>query len=71
MKILYNAVVEENDKLKKQKQELLEFIDSVQVTLSHLLQDGDITENGLNSAENLLQYTEELQEKYRSKNEKY
>jgi hypothetical protein len=71
MKILYSAVVEENDKLKKQKQELLEFIDSVQVALSHLLQDGDITENGLNSAENLLQYTEELQDKYRSKNEKY
>jgi hypothetical protein len=71
MKILYNAVVEENDKLKKQKQELLEFIDSVQVALSHLLQDGNITESGLTSAENLLQYTDELQEKYRSKNEKY
>lgn len=67
MKILYNAVIEENDKLKKQKQELLEFINSVQVSLSHLLQDGDITESGLTSAENLLQYAEQLQNKHRSK----
>lgn len=72
MKILYNAVIEENDKLKKQKQELLEFINSVQVALSHLLQDGDIMESGLTSAENLLQYAQELQSKHRGyKNEKY
>jgi hypothetical protein len=71
MKILYNVVIEENDKLKKQKQELLEFINSVQVTLSHLLQDCDLTESGLTSAENLLQSAEELQNKHRGKNEKY
>jgi hypothetical protein len=71
MKILYNVVIEENDKLKKQKQELLEFINSVQVTLSHLLQDGDIMESGLTSAKDLLQSAEELQNKHRGKNEKY
>lgn len=72
MKILYNAVIEENDKLNKQKQELLEFLKSVHVGLSHLLQDGDITESGLTSAKNLLEYAEQLQNKHRGyKNEKY
>ena len=71
MNMMYNFLLEENKKMTKEKQELLEFINSVQVTLSHLLQDGDIMESGLTSAENLLQYAQELQSKHRSKNEKY
>jgi hypothetical protein len=72
MNMLYTLLSDENDKLKKDRNELLEYLNVVQVSLSHLLQDGDIMESGLTSAKNLLQYTEELQNKYRGyKNEKY
>ena len=72
MNMLYTLLSDENYKLKKDRNELLEYLNVVQVSLSHLLQDGDIMESGLTSAKNLLQYTEELQNKYRGyKNEKY
>lgn len=72
MSMMYNFLLEENKKMTREKQELLDFINTVQVTVSHLLQDGDITESGLTSAKNLLQSVEELQNKYRGyKNEKY
>jgi hypothetical protein len=68
---MYNFLLEENKKMAKENQELIEFVNSVQVALSHLLQDGDIMESGLTSAKHLLQSAEELQNKHRGKNEKY
>jgi hypothetical protein len=43
--------------------EFLEYLNCVQVTLSHLIQDADVLETGLTSVYNLLRYTEELQKK--------
>ena len=71
MSMMYNFLLEENKKMAKENQELIEFVNSVQVALSHLLQDGDIIESGLTSAKDLLQSAEELQNKHRGKNEKY
>ncbi len=46
--------------------DLLNFLNQVQVTISHLLQDGDIADNEVaqSTAKNLLSEAERLQNKY-------
>lgn len=50
--------------LQKQVNELLEFVNMAQVTISHLIQDGDITVYGMESATELNKQAEELLQKY-------
>lgn len=48
----------------------LRYLDLVQVTLSHLLQDGEIADTGIDSVKELLLTTEDLQRIYETPNEK-
>jgi hypothetical protein len=61
---MYNFLVEENQKLKQQVDELLDFVNVAQVTTSHLIQDGDVTGDGVISTQNLKTLSEELLEKF-------
>lgn len=63
MRIVYNFLVEENELLQKQINELLEFVNVVQVSTSHLIQDGE----GNDTIKNLLSLAEEIQVKYGNK----
>jgi hypothetical protein len=63
MRIVYNFLVEENELLQKQINELLEFVNVVQVSTSHLIQDGE----GNDTIKNLLSLAEEIQNNYGSK----
>lgn len=57
---------EEDKKYKMQniQKEFLYHLNVVQTTLAHLLQDGDVTDSGLDAVNNLLFITEQLQKKY-------
>lgn len=46
------------------RENFLRYLDLVQVTLSHLLQDGDIGDTGIDSVKELLSTTEDLQRIY-------
>lgn len=50
--------------LQKQVDELLQFVNVAQITISHLIQDGDIAVTGMQSAEDLNKQAEELLKKY-------
>ena len=67
MGILYNFVIEENKQLVTEREELLQFLDSAQVAISHLISDGDIADNesAQTTAKNLLSQIEELQNKFK------
>lgn len=54
----------ELEDLQKQIDELLQFVNVAQVTISHLIQDGDITVYGIDSALELNKQAEELLQKY-------
>lgn len=64
MSMIHNLLFEENERLRKQLDELVDFVYVVQVACSHLLQDGEVSEEGLQTAKNLFSLTEELQDKY-------
>lgn len=64
MSLVYNFLVEENDRLRKELDELKQFLYVVDVACSHLLQDGDVTMQGEESISRLLSLTKELQDKY-------
>jgi len=72
MSMMYNFLVEENERLRKQigqifleREELLEFVNVVQVSTSHLIQDGE----GNDTIKNLLSLAEEIQDKHGNKTE--
>ncbi len=54
----------ELEDLQKQIDELLQFVNVAQVTISHLIQDGDITVYGMESVAELNKQAEELLQKY-------
>jgi hypothetical protein len=67
MSMMYNFLIEENERLRKQigqifleREELLEFVNVVQVSTSHLIQDGE----GNDTIKNLLSLAEEIQDKH-------
>lgn len=64
MNMMYNFLVEENEKLRKQVDELKNFLYLTDVVCSHLLQDGDVTTQGVEAVKSLLLSTRELQDKY-------
>ena len=66
MSIMYNFLVEENERLRKELDELKDFLYVTDVTCSHLLQDGDVTTQGVEVVEKLLLLTKEIQDKYES-----
>jgi len=72
MSMMYNFLIEENERLRKQigqifleREELLEFVNVVQVSTSHLIQDGE----GNDTIKNLLSLAEEIQDKHGNKTE--
>jgi hypothetical protein len=64
MNMMYSFLVEENDRLRKQNEELLDFVNVVQVSTSHLIQDGEAND----AIKNLLSLAQEIQDKYGNKN---
>lgn len=69
MNMMYNFLVDENEKLRKQVDELKNFLYIADVVCSHLLQDGDVTNQGVEAIKSLLLSTRELQDKYDKKDE--
>lgn len=69
MNMMYNFLVEENESLRKQVDELKNFLYIADVVCSHLLQDGDVTNQGVEAVKSLLLSTRELQDKYDKKDE--
>ena len=68
MSVMYNFIVEENERLRKELDELKDFLYVVDVTCSHLLQDGDVNTQGVEVVKNLLLLIKELQDKYDKEN---
>lgn len=64
MSVMYNFVVEENERLQKELDELKDFLYLTEVACSHLLQDGDVTTQGVEIVKNLLLLAKELQDKH-------
>lgn len=64
MSMMYNFLVEENERLRKELDVFKEFLYVVQVACSHLLQDGDVNKQGEEAINNLLSLAEEMQDKY-------
>lgn len=59
-----NAAYRQEYKMQNIQKEFLHHLNMVQTTLAHLLQDGDVTDSGLDAVNNLLFITEQLQKKY-------
>jgi hypothetical protein len=57
---MYNFLIEESERLQNQVDELLDFVNIVQVSTSHLIQDGE----GNDAIKNLLSLAEEIQDKH-------
>ena len=66
MSVMYNFLIEENERLRKEVDDLKDFLYATQVVCSHLLQDGDVTTQGVEVVEKLLLLTKEIQDKYES-----
>jgi hypothetical protein len=64
MSIMYNFLLEENERLRKEVDAFKEFLYVTEVACSHLLQDGDVTTQGVEVVERLLLLSKELQVKY-------
>lgn len=64
MSVMYNFLVEENERMRKELDDLKDFLYATEVVCSHLLQDGDVTTQGVEIVSNLLLLTKELQDKY-------
>lgn len=69
MNMMYNFLVDENEKLRKQVDELKNFLYVADVVCSHLLQDADVTTQGAEAVKSFLLFTRELQDKYDKKDE--
>ena len=68
MSVMYNFLVEENERLKKQVDELKDFLYVVDTVCCHLIQDGDLTSQGELTIKSLNSYVRELQDKYDKEN---
>lgn len=64
MSVMYNFLIEENERLRKEVDELKNFLYVTDVVCSHLLQDGDVTTQGVEAVKSLLLFIRELQDKY-------
>lgn len=64
MSVMYNFLIEENERMRKELDDLKDFLYATEVVCSHLLQDGDVTTQGVEIVNNLLLLTKELQDKY-------
>jgi len=64
MSVMYNFLVDENERLRKEVDELKNFLYVADVVCSHLLQDGDVTSQGVEAVKSFLLFARELQDKY-------
>lgn len=66
--MMYRWMQEETARLRIENADLLDFLNVIQVTLSHLVQDGNLNEQGIDSVNSLLVLLKEYQDKYESTN---
>jgi hypothetical protein len=64
MNMLYNFILEENEKLKKQNKELNDFVNVVEIACSHMLQDADVSGMTAETITGIVSFAKELQDRY-------
>jgi hypothetical protein len=65
MKTLYRLLELENEKLRKQNEQLVEFVKTTQIVASHLIQDEDVIGYGRQATQDVLDIANQLCNTYK------
>jgi hypothetical protein len=65
MKTLYRLLELENEKLRKQNEQLVEFVKTTQIVASHLIQDEDVVGYGRQATQDVLDIANQLCNTYK------